>query len=290
MDELITIGELAARTRLSRKALRLYGDRGLLVPARLEGAGQVRRYGVEQIQRARLIGLMRSMGMPLARIAEVLELDGHAASQSVAAYWAQMEDQHTARRTLATHLQQVLDEATDSLGTPAQRDVAAQWVVSVRTHVDADGLSAFLDGATQELFAHLTAARARIAGHVFALYHGVISQDGDGPVEVCVPTDDPVEQTDRIRVRIEPAHREAYLKVTGQQRSYAVMEALHDTVAAWIDQRGLRLAGPAREVYHPNFTAGDDTEHVMDIAYPFHPPTGTVPDSSGGDDGPVVLS
>ncbi|WP_208030086.1 MerR family transcriptional regulator [Streptomyces cyanogenus] len=56
MDELIPIGELATRTRLSRKVLRLYGDRGLLASASIEGAGEVRRYGTDQIRRARLIG------------------------------------------------------------------------------------------------------------------------------------------------------------------------------------------------------------------------------------------
>ena len=37
MDEqLLRVGDFLRRTRLSPKALRLYGDRGLLAPARVE--------------------------------------------------------------------------------------------------------------------------------------------------------------------------------------------------------------------------------------------------------------
>ncbi|MBD3551038.1 MerR family transcriptional regulator [Streptomyces sp. SP18CM02] len=65
-EELITIGELATRTRLSLKALRLYGDRGLLPPAEVDPRTGFRRYGLAQVERARRIALLRATGMPLA--------------------------------------------------------------------------------------------------------------------------------------------------------------------------------------------------------------------------------
>ncbi|MGW1222146.1 MerR family DNA-binding transcriptional regulator [Streptomyces californicus] len=57
-EELITIGELATRTRLSLKALRLYGDRGLLPPAEVDPRTGFRRYGLAQAERARRIALL----------------------------------------------------------------------------------------------------------------------------------------------------------------------------------------------------------------------------------------
>ncbi|WP_224284619.1 MerR family transcriptional regulator, partial [Streptomyces sp. LS1784] len=58
-ENVITIGELAARTRLSLKALRLYGERGLLPPALVDPRTGVRRYGPAQVERARRIALLR---------------------------------------------------------------------------------------------------------------------------------------------------------------------------------------------------------------------------------------
>ncbi|MFE9773232.1 MerR family transcriptional regulator [Streptomyces sp. NPDC005931] len=94
MDEFTTMGELAERTRPSRRALRLYGERGLLVPARVE-AGGVRRYGSEQVARARRIALMRSVGMPPARVGELLDLRGGEAA-APAEYRRAREAEHAA--------------------------------------------------------------------------------------------------------------------------------------------------------------------------------------------------
>ncbi|MDP9950232.1 MULTISPECIES: MerR family transcriptional regulator [Streptomyces] len=85
-EELITIGELATRTRLSLKALRLYGDRGLLPPAEVDPRTGFRRYGLAQVERARRIALLRATGMPLARIAEVLDSSGEKPVRLLTAY------------------------------------------------------------------------------------------------------------------------------------------------------------------------------------------------------------
>ncbi|OLZ68998.1 hypothetical protein AV521_19785 [Streptomyces sp. IMTB 2501] len=42
------------------------------MPARVAEAGRARWYGAHQVERAWLIGLMRSVGMPLACITQVL--------------------------------------------------------------------------------------------------------------------------------------------------------------------------------------------------------------------------
>lgn len=100
VTEEITIGDLAARTRLSRKAVRLCGDRGLLVPARVDPRTGKRYYAPDQVERARRIALLRTLGMPLADIAAVLALDGPEAAARVAAYRNGVESAHAARRPL----------------------------------------------------------------------------------------------------------------------------------------------------------------------------------------------
>ncbi|MFJ6750769.1 MerR family transcriptional regulator [Streptomyces sp. NPDC091266] len=101
---LLTIGEFARAARLSPKALRLYDELGLLTPARVDPFNGYRLYAPAQLERARLVAWLRRLGMPLARIREVGELDPGAAAAAVAAYWAQVESDTAARRDLAAFL------------------------------------------------------------------------------------------------------------------------------------------------------------------------------------------
>jgi hypothetical protein len=66
---LITIGEFAHRTRLSAKALRLYDQLGLVVPAQVDAVSGYRLYSADQVESARLVGLLRWIGMLCQRSA-----------------------------------------------------------------------------------------------------------------------------------------------------------------------------------------------------------------------------
>jgi serine/threonine protein phosphatase PrpC len=101
---LLTIGSFAKASRLSPKALRLYDELGLLPPARVDPATGYRLYAPGQLERARLVAWLRRLGMPLARIRDVCELDAPAAAQEVRAFWAEVEADTAARRDLATFL------------------------------------------------------------------------------------------------------------------------------------------------------------------------------------------
>jgi DNA-binding transcriptional MerR regulator len=53
--EELSIGEFARRSRLSVKALRLYDERGVLVPARVDEASGYRYYDAAQLEAAQLV-------------------------------------------------------------------------------------------------------------------------------------------------------------------------------------------------------------------------------------------
>ncbi|WP_432251222.1 MerR family transcriptional regulator [Streptomyces sp. HNM1019] len=101
---LLTIGAFARASRLSPKALRLYDELGLLPPARVDPYSGYRRYDPAQLERARLVAWLRRLGMPLADIRAVCELEPEAAAREVRAYWARVEADTAARRDLAAFL------------------------------------------------------------------------------------------------------------------------------------------------------------------------------------------
>ncbi|MEO0557666.1 MAG: MerR family transcriptional regulator [Bacteroidota bacterium] len=67
----LTVGELAAQTGLTVRALHHYEAEGLLAPARTP-AGH-RRYGPREIERLQRIASLRAIGTPLSQIRDVLD-------------------------------------------------------------------------------------------------------------------------------------------------------------------------------------------------------------------------
>lgn len=72
MGTAITIGDAAAATGLTPKAIRLYELRGLVEPAGRTAAGY-RTFSEDALRRLRFIAASRRLGLHLDQIAEILE-------------------------------------------------------------------------------------------------------------------------------------------------------------------------------------------------------------------------
>ena len=101
---LVNIGDFARATGLTPKALRLYDDLGLLLPAEVDAVSGYRRYAPYQVERARLVASLRLVGMPLARIREVVDMPAALAAVELETYWRQVEADTATRRTLVSVL------------------------------------------------------------------------------------------------------------------------------------------------------------------------------------------
>ena len=115
--ELWTIGEFARESGLTPKALRLYDDLGLLRPAEVDPGSGYRRYAPDQLAQARLVAALRLVGMPLARIQEVLDAPPAAAARLVESYWLQVEHDTTTRRDIVSALVEQLESEETSMTT-----------------------------------------------------------------------------------------------------------------------------------------------------------------------------
>jgi MerR family transcriptional regulator, redox-sensitive transcriptional activator SoxR len=113
MDEL-TVGELAARSGVSVSALHFF-ERQKLISSR-RTAGNQRRYRRDTLRRVALIRIAQRVGIPLAKVAEVLAVlpggctPNRADWQRLAQSWQDELDQRM------RHLQQLRDEFTDCVG------------------------------------------------------------------------------------------------------------------------------------------------------------------------------
>jgi hypothetical protein len=83
-----------------------------------------------------------------------------------------------------------------------------------------------------------------------------------------VPVARTLEPAKDTASRIEPAHREAYTRITKAQVEYPQILSAYDAVERWISADGRRVAGPPREVYFADWDAAAPTDEVCDIAFP----------------------
>jgi serine/threonine protein phosphatase PrpC len=102
--ELMSSGDFARASGLSRKALRLYDELGLLRPAAVDAFTGYRNYAPSQLEQARLVAWLRRLAMPLEQIRAVAAMDPGEAAKELTAYWEQIEAETAARRELARFL------------------------------------------------------------------------------------------------------------------------------------------------------------------------------------------
>ncbi|NNN37423.1 MerR family transcriptional regulator [Streptomyces sp. S3(2020)] len=281
-DELLTIGAFAARARLSAKALRLYDRLGLLAPAHVDEASGYRYYRAGQVERARLVALLRQLDMPLARIAEVVEAGGAEGADRLAAYWADVEARVAGQRTLAEYLRGRLSgRSSEMYGKFVVETVELpeRVVITEKRHTLADELPAWIGASLGRL-----EAAARECGGVtaapFVVYHSEVSMESDGPAESCVPVADETAarawaaargRARETGVRVEPAQRFAYTRISKAQVAHPQIMAAFEAVEEWITAQGLEQAGPCREIYFADWDAAGADDPVCDVAFPVKP-------------------
>ena len=257
-DDLLP-GEFGAATRLSPKALRLYAEHGLLVPAGIDPATGYRRYHRDQIPRGRLIARLRTLDLPLARIATLIALSPQARRAELRAWLGAQEAQLRHRRELIEALD---DAASPITGTPTLRARPQRKLLCQEQRVHIDELDAFVAQTQERIRARLRAGGLPGGGPTLVHFHGFVTHDSDGPVEVAVPFSGSVEPVDDLRVRLSPAGTDAYLPVGKADANFPDILRAYEALEAWIDASRLVCVASPVEIW-----PGTDGA-ALDVTYP----------------------
>jgi DNA-binding transcriptional MerR regulator len=272
--ELLSSGEFARRSRLSAKALRLYDEIGLLRPVAVEPSNRYRRYGVDQLRTARLIAMLRGTDMSLAETGSFLaelDRDPELVVERLNRHWLELESRHTGRRSLLRHLYAILREEDHTMFTIHTRHVPARRVMSMQRRLRGFETDAFVREAKIVFAEHLGGAAS--IGPFSLIFHGVVDDESDGPLEATLVCCDDVEPSELIGIRTEAAHDEAFTTITKAQWEYPAILAAYDAVACSPEvttRPGSRLS--CREVYLAEPDAITDDELICDIAFPLGEP------------------
>jgi DNA-binding transcriptional MerR regulator len=140
VDELIPIGRFAALTSLSTKALRLYHDQGLLVPASVDPDSGYRYYTAAQIGVATRISLMRRAGVGLAEIAAFL---AEPSQHRIQRWYEQLDQEVAERRRLLAHMIQLTAKETNVMPTTDSSPATLDRAIPVLASLDLEATQRF---------------------------------------------------------------------------------------------------------------------------------------------------
>jgi DNA-binding transcriptional MerR regulator len=244
MENLMSIGEFASASRLSQRALRLYGESGLLAPTWVDPDSGYRYYGVEQLGSARRIALLRRAGMPLAEIRAFLR---DPSVSRLDDYERHVADDFAERRRVLRHMKRILKE--EDVYDVLTKKVGERSYVSRSQRVLVSELDAYIAETFEALGPPDEAPP-------FVLYHGPVNQEEDGPVEVCVPKTGGDKRL--------PAGEVAFTEIAGAQCDFPEILGAYEAVYRWAKEHGREPSGPPREIH---IGPGADTLQ-MEIALP----------------------
>ncbi|KUJ41376.1 MerR family transcriptional regulator [Streptomyces albus subsp. albus] len=236
-DDLLSIGTFARLVRLSVKQLRRYADLGLLAPAWVDPASGYRYYRREQARDALSIGLLRSLDVPLAAMAEVL--GGPDAGGVLAEVRDRLDDELARRRRALATLEHILAHGLPSAEITLVREqpqrVAVAREVAAAPHE--------VGPATARCVARLLPALrppARLTG--------LFPVELDEYVPVAVAATLPEGRAAPNGVVTELLAGGVFACAT-HSGPYDQISLTAHAVLAWCTERGHATTGPIREVY-----------------------------------------
>jgi DNA-binding transcriptional MerR regulator len=242
----ISIGEFARRSRLSLKALRLYDERGVLVPSRVDQASGYRYYGTAQLEQARLVVMLRQLQLPLAAIKELLACDPAEAAARIAEHWRDAEAAHDARRELADYLVNRLCGKRPVMYEVATREMPERSLLCLKRNVLEHEVWAFGKEFIAILRERPLPKMEGREGAMFSIYWAWPSADSDGRVEWCRPVPEAeahalAEHYPELTLRTEPAHRELFVALPSSPGSGVQIQLAVESLRAWVQEHEQEL-------------------------------------------------
>jgi DNA-binding transcriptional MerR regulator len=240
----MSIGEFARRSRLSLKALRLYDERGVLAPSRVDQGSGYRYYGTAQLEEARLVVMLRQLQLPLAAIKDLLACDPADAAARIAEYWRGAEAAHDERRELADYLVNRLSGKRSVVYEVATREMPERSLLCLKRNVDEQGMWAFGKEFIAILRERPLPKIEGREGAFFCIYWVWPSADSDGLVEWCRPVPAAgahalAEHYPELTLRTEPAHRELFVALPSTPASVVHIQLAVESLQAWVQEHEL---------------------------------------------------
>jgi DNA-binding transcriptional MerR regulator len=265
-DNLVPIGRFAFLTGLSRRALRLYDERGLLRPARVDDWTGYRFYSLGQLADAELIRKLRAVDLPLDEVRTALA-DPVRLDELLDRHEVRLRERATESERMLALLQELREQKEEPVTLSIElREVPVLRAACVEIHTALDRIGSDCGQAYERLAKSLGEMGIAPAGPALIGYpdedfdpeafHALIAF----PVSGDPPADSGITMFDFA------GGKAVVGTLTGP---YEGLHKAWQEVHAWIAERGLRITAMPYEVYRADhMQAASPAEIETDIVIP----------------------
>ena len=246
--DLVPIGRFSEMTRLSVKALRLYDEKGLLLPAHVDPSSGYRYYELGQANRAEAVRILRSVDMPLDEIRVILATDDpESVHKQLMLHRRRLVERLATQERMLAYLEALIQREGGIMPYEVEIiDAEPQLVAATRIHTTLRTIGDDIATGFGTLMQVLGREGVAPSGYPRIVYHDVIDQETDGDIEICVPVDAAIAgDADTHSRELEGGA----LATTVHRGPYDQIAAAYHTLTGWISQHGHEIGGPPREVY-----------------------------------------
>jgi DNA-binding transcriptional MerR regulator len=239
-SRLLSIGDFAAATQLSQKALRIYDEQRLLPPARIDIVTGYRYYSSDQVPLGRLVRTLREMNLSLTAIANVVATKDGGGAESVLAQLAQEIDERYAREKRAYHA--ALVQLRRPTRAEAPEIIERQRPdTTVAIHPFMANRYDFVEKFRAEALAadELLTHAGLVPGEAACALIDPLSDD-EGRLEVVTAVQTPARIPQGITLRQLPAASSAVIATSVRHAHASELAGALDALFDWFDRRGCR--------------------------------------------------
>ncbi len=273
----IPIGTFSRITHLSQKALRLYDERGLLVPAARDICTGYRYYTFTQAERGIRIRHLLWLGFGLSEVEAILEArergDAGAIQEHFARRLAETEREAGRLHVIAEALRRQKQDPFNggfsmSITEPVVKDIPALRALSLRERgVYQEAIPRMI----RELFTYVCPEEgrqpaARVAGPIMFICHDEEYRETDADIEVAIPITGPAGLDGAAAgVVTLPGGRFASVLHTGP---YPGVGKAYERLFGYMNEHRLVPVGPSRELYLNDPAEVPEEELLTEVQFP----------------------
>lgn len=243
-----SIGECSRMTGLSVKALRLYHEKGLLVPHTIDEASGYRYYSSEDIAHARMIRQLRDMEVSIADIQIITECgeDDELSLEMLEKHQAALQEKIDRYDTIVKSLHHYIVQEQEArrimseAGFEVEIKQVEEMVIAGKRYT---GKYSDCGPVFGELFRN---AGWLASGTPFNLYYDDEYKEDDAEIECCIPLKQEKELKG-LDVRKISGGKCVSLMHKGP---YDELQRSYEKILTYAKEKGLQWELPIREVYH----------------------------------------
>jgi effector-binding domain-containing protein len=270
--ELLPIGRFAQMSGLTVRAVRHYGELGLLGPAYVDPESGYRYYDRDQLAAAAAIRRLRFLEFALDDIRQILAADDPEYTRArLYEQRAKMAALAATTEQMLASLQRLIEGEEELVSMPVDiwhevevKDVPDQRVLVIRERARQEALSDVIPAAIREVHLHMKALGATFAGPPFIVCP-YADEEGFVDLEIGWPVSDELSGGGRIESSVLPGstmltyvHRGHYQEL---DRSYRALMTV-------IERGELTVTGAPREIYATDPEEAPPEDWLTEIQFP----------------------